>query len=153
MQLVESRTDSGLVVVEQSTDGAAVGRALRQHDSSLELQQWPHPSGQWLYKVVARTGDGPPHTVYVHQAHDGTPLPLSSRIVDEVRLLDRNSRRPHADEDELDRQHRAQLARDEERDRDALIDDWDFKHGRAVLPRGTSLRMARDKRRARGEKC
>lgn len=152
MGLVESRTDSGLILVEQSTDGAAIGRALKQHDPSLELQQWPHPSGTWLYKVVARAGDGSVRTVYVHQLADGTPLPLSSRLLDEVKRLDRNSRAPVASEDALNAAHRAGLDRQEQRDREALIDDWKFPHGRPVLPRSTALRMSRDRRRARGEK-
>jgi hypothetical protein len=53
----------------------------------------------------------------------------------------------------LNTARKARLARQLERNNEALADDWNPKHGRPVLPRGQSLRLARDKRRAKGEKC
>ena len=89
----------------------------------------------------------------VWQSDRGEPYPLSSALLDLVDRLDRNSRGAYQGEDELDLERQAEIARQLERDNEALADDWIPRHGRPVLHRSQSLRMARDKRRAKGEKC
>jgi hypothetical protein len=130
-------------------------RELRRRDPLLSLQGWPSAThGCILWRVVRESGpDRPPETVAVWQSESGEPYPLSSGLLDLVDRLDRNSRHRHVDDDEFERQRKAARDRQLERDNEALRDDWNPRHGRPLLPRSQSLRMARDKRRAKGEKC
>lgn len=155
MSLVERTLDSGLILSEQGMDGAAIGRALRKRDPLLSLQGWPsNTHGCIIWKVVRYAGpDRPPDTVCVWQSDRGEPYPLSSGILDLVDQLDKNTRSTYASEDERNAQLEAERRKATERANEAIRDDTTFKHGRPVLPRSQSLRMARDKRRARGEKC
>jgi hypothetical protein len=148
------RRAGGLLVAELGMDGTSLERELRKRDPLLSLQGWPSAThGCILWRVVREAGpDRPPETVAVWQSESGEPYPLSSGLLDLVDRLDRNSRHSHRGEDELERQRRAEVARQLERDNEALRDDWNFRHGRPVLHRSVSLRMARDKARARGEK-
>ena len=144
---------NGLVLAEHGMDTAALERELKRRDPLLSLQGWPSlEHGCVVWRVVRDAGpDRPPETVCVWQSERGQPYPLSSGLLELVDRLDRNTRGVHVSEDELNaRRERAQL-RQQERDNDALVDDWSPKHGRPVLPRSQSLRMARDKRRAKGE--
>jgi hypothetical protein len=151
---VERRTGD-LLVAELGMDGGALERELRRRDPLLSLQGWPSAThGCILWRVVRESGpDRPPETVAVWQSESGEPYPLSSGLLDLVDRLDRNSRHRHAGEDELERQRQVSRDRQVERENEALRDDWNPKHGRPLLPRSQSLRMARDKRRAKGEKC
>ena len=135
-------------------DGAAVERALKQLDPDLSLQGWPSQSlGCILWKVVRYAGpDRPPETVCVWQSDRGEPYPLSSGILDMVRQLDKNTRATYLSDTARDRLRAEELAKDKQRDSEDLADDWTAKHGRPVLPRSQSLRLARDKQRARGKK-
>jgi hypothetical protein len=154
MGLIERTLDSGLILSEYGQDSASLERELRKRDPDLTLQGWPSQAhGCILWKVVRYAGpDRPPDTVCVWQSERGEPFPLSSGILDLVDRLDRNTRHGHHGEDELNAARERELARQDARDREALTDDWTFKHGRPVLPRSQSLRMARDKQRARGKK-
>jgi hypothetical protein len=149
------RRAGDLLVAELGMDGTGLERELRKRDPLLSLQGWPSAThGCILWRVVREAGpDRPPETVVVWQSESGEPYPLSSGLLDLVDRLDRNTRHRHADEDELERARRKERDKQLERDNEALADDWNFRHGRPVLPRSQSLRMARDKRRGRGEKC
>jgi len=144
----------GLVLAEDSMDVAALERDLRRRDPLLALQGWPSlEHGCIVWRVVRDAGLGrPPETVCVWQSERGEPYPLSSGLLELVDRLDRNSRVVYASEDSIEQQRR--LARDRQvaRDNEALAADWNPKHGRPVLPRSQSLRMARDKQRAKGWK-
>ena len=154
MSYVERRTGD-LLVAELGMDGGALERELRRRDPLLSLQGWPSAThGCILWRVVRESGpDRPPETVAVWQSESGEPYPLSSGLLDLVDRLDRNSRHRHVDDDEFERRRVAARDRQVERDNEALRNDWNPRHGRPVLPRSQSLRMARDKRRAKGEKC
>jgi len=152
--VIHRHLESGLVVAEHGMDSISLERELSKRDPLLSLQGWPDPEyGRIRWRVVRETPEGGFETV-VCWPESGEPYPLSSGILD---LLDRhdrnNTRRDYKDEDELERERRAAVTRQQERDDEALVDDWTPKHGRPVLHRGQSLRMARDKRRAKGEKC
>ena len=136
-------------------DGGVLERELRKRDPLLSLQGWPSAThGCILWRVVRESGpDRPPETVAVWQSESGEPYPLSSGLLDLVDRLDRNSRHRHVGDDEFERRRKAARDRQVERDNEALRDDWNPRHGRPVLPRSQSLRMARDRRRAKGEKC
>ena len=154
MSYVERRTGD-LLVAELGMDGGALERELRRRDPLLSLQGWPSAThGCILWRVVRESGpDRPPETVAVWQSESGEPYPLSSGLLDLVDRLDRNSRHRYQSEDALERRRQAKRDRQVERDNEALRNDWNPRHGRPVLPRSQSLRMARDKRRAKGEKC
>lgn len=157
MPLVERTLDSGLIVTE-GADHAAIERELRKRDRDLSLQGWPSQTqGCILWKVVRYAGpDRPPDTVCVWQSDRGEPFPLSSGILDLVDRLDRNTRHHYADEDERNARLKRERAKQTDRDNEALRDDYKTVMGAGhagLLPRGQSLRRARDKRRNRGEKC
>jgi hypothetical protein len=155
--VIQRDHSSGLVVAELGMDGGAIELELKRRDPLLALQGWA--SVEWgciLWRVVRDVGaDRPPETVLVWMnPRSGEPYPLSSGLLDELDRHDRNNtRRDYKDTDRLNVEREARVVRQQERDNEALRDDWLMKHGRPVLPRSQSLRMARDKRRAKGEKC
>jgi len=153
--MIHRSLENGLVLAEHGMDGAAVERELKRRDPLLTLQGWPSTEhGCIVWRVVRDAGLGRgPETVCVWQSESGTPYPLSSGLLALVDRLDRNTRHAHVDEDELERARVAARARQTARDNEALADDWNPRHGRPVLPRSVGLRIARDRRRAKGEKC
>lgn len=158
MSLAYRRTESGLVFPESGVDEAAIRRALRDHDDQLRLippgvdmagRPQPERVG---YRVARLTGGDRPLEFLCFWGNDmGDPYPLSHAIVDMVKQLDRNTGSAYMDDVVRNELARQVKEKDWARDTEALADDWAFKHGRPVLPRGQSLRRARDKRRARGE--
>jgi len=154
VRLVYSKTDSGLLVAEESAEGAAVARALRDHDSELRLvPQHSESLGGRYWAVYRYAGsEKPAEPVCTWLGENGEPIPLSFGLVEKVKRLDRSSR---DETPEADAANAAlKVSNDRERDRrvEDLVDDWYRREGRlAVLPRGQHLRRARDKRRARGE--
>lgn len=154
MGLVERTLESGLVLATDAMDSAALERALKKRDPLLGLQGWPSEiHGTILWKVVRQSPGRAPETVCVWQSDRGEPYPLSSALLDLVDKLDRNTRSSYGTVEERNEQRRAEFARQEANDNEAIIDDTTFKHGRPLIPRSQSLRMSRDKRRNRGEKC
>jgi hypothetical protein len=148
------RRIGGLVLAELGMDGAALERELRRRDPLLSLQGWPSLEHRCiLWRVVREAGERGPETVCVWQSESGEPYPLSSGLLDLVDRLDRNTRSDYARDDERNARRRDALVRQQERDNEALAQDWTPRHGRPVLPRSQALRMSRDKRRAKGEKC
>jgi hypothetical protein len=146
--VIHRSLESGLVLAEQGMDGAALERELRKRDPLLGLQGYlslEHRAVVW--RVVREAGEAGPETVCVWQSESGEPYPLSSGLLSLVDRLDRNSRGAYAGVDELDARRRAEQARQQQRDNEALADDWNPKHGRPVLHRSRSLQMTRAKRR------
>jgi hypothetical protein len=153
MGLVERTLDSGLVLQEYGQDHASLERELKRRDRDLSLVgEFSETHGCIIWKVILNRPDRPWETVYVWMSERGEPYPLSSGILDGLDRLDRNTRAVHVGEDEINAARDRELAEQDVRDREALVDDWTFKHGRPVLPRSQSLRMSRDKQRARGKK-
>jgi len=155
VSLVYSRSDSGLVVAEHGADESAVARALREHDRELRLVRQPSDTFECLvWKVYRSAGsERPAEFICAWTDRSGAPLPLSHRLVDMVKGLDRGSRAPHMDADALNAQRRERAEKDVKRHNQDLIDDHLPRVGRnPVLHRGQSLRMARDKQRAKGRK-
>lgn len=150
---------SGLLVAGQAAAPDHVRKQLRQIRDDLRLgvevdEHW----GCYVFKVLSYQGESTAAVWLFDWRQDmedpsSAPLPLSSGILTEAasRLLD--SRRQFEDP------HRANLAR-EERERVERVERYAdgfreaFRRGRRspVLHRSQSLRMARDKQRARGEK-
>ena len=148
----ESRTGSGLTVIEQGGDGAAVERALRRLDPDLRLVPQEHPAGM-IWKVFVDQGPDRPATfVLAWQNELGEPLPLSSRLIDEVQRHAKEGRGNYKTEDELNREKKERERKQSDTDNQDLVEDWLMPHGRPVLHRGQHLRMSRDKQRARGKK-
>lgn len=158
MGLIHSRRDSGLIVAEYGTDGAAVRRALKDYDRNLELL----PPGvdaiggadRRHWRVYARVGgDRPLVFVTAWATESGEPLPLSMRLLDRVKEQDLNTRVRYLDAD-------ARNARkQEERDRRSKQEGVDLteEHLRSAkkfhpVHRSVGLRMTRDKLRAKGRK-
>lgn len=147
MGLVYTRRDDGLVLAQASQDEAAVARALKQHDSELRLvPQESDVLGKRCYKVYRYAGSERPAEFILAWMKDGEALPLSMGLVDAVKALDRNSRAPYQDEDELNAAMRERRDKQTADDIEAIRSDWATREGRsAVLPRSVSLRQARSR--------
>lgn len=154
-----SQTESGLVLPSQGSDEAAVRRALKEHDPELVLlppgvdvagRPAPERVG---YRVYRRSGGDRPLDFVCFWGNDQfDPYPLSSSLIDRVKELDRNTASLHLDELARDEIRRQEIAATSARDQEALAADWATPHGRPVLHRSQSLRLARDKQRAKGKK-
>lgn len=157
MSLTYTKTDSGLLVAENRASREAVAAALRDHDRDLRLVPSVVNNGtQVLWKVYAYRGSETPAVfLFAWEDQNREPLPLSMNLVEKAKQQDKNSRAPRDNEDT----HNARLVAERDRDRTNLAVAVAQEHepringSRTILPRSTSLRMARDKRRARGEKC
>lgn len=148
-----TRSQSGLILATESMDAAALEPLLRKLDPDLSLQAWPSRDGPPTWKVVRHfSRDHPPETICSWVDDSGRPLPLGEGLLDLVRRLDRNQRATYVDPDVRNRQLKEALDKNWDDETEALTDDWRFKHGRPVLPRSQSLRMSRDKQRAKGKK-
>ena len=135
----------------QGADEKYVARALREYDPALRLIPGL-PRAGIPYKVYAYRGDQPAVFICAWE-ENGKALPLSTRLLEMVKQQDRTTRSPAPDADVLEARRRERLAKDEDAMAQDLIDDWRGREGRsAMLPRSQSLRRARDKARARGEK-
>jgi hypothetical protein len=146
--LVYSRTDSGLLVAEEgASDEKAVGRLLRDYDSDLRLVPATFHDGRLGYKVYRYAGpDRPAEFICYWGNEEGEPYPLSSRLLDKVRELDRNSRAPYLSEDELNARAQEKRERQIRQDAEDLVDDVATTAG--VMPcfhRGAHLRRSRAK--------
>jgi len=135
----------------QGADEAHVSRALREYDDDLRLI--PGVPKQGIpYKVYVYRGDQPAVFVCAWADKNGDPLPLSSALLEMVKLHDRHTRDRAPDADEMNARLRERQAHDNETDTEALVDDWRTREGRyALLPRSRSLYLARARARARGE--
>lgn len=155
--LVHSRTGSGLIVSEYGADGAAVLRALKDHDPDLRLIP-PGVSVQGAHRehwavYLYRGSERPPVFVLAWTGPDGGPLPLSHRLVDAVKQRDLNGRGNPLSADQLNAARAEARRRQEERDREALRHDHLSSAGKHHVPhRSVALRMTRDKQRSRGRK-
>lgn len=135
-----------------ASDERAVARALREYDDELRLV--PQPTSQGLAYQVRRWcgGDRPSEFLFFWADQYGNALPLSMRLLDHVKEHDRNTQSRRLDADARNALKQAAEDKGWSDDIEALASDWAAKHGRPVLPRSQSLRMSRDKQRARGEK-
>lgn len=124
---VYSKTESGLLVPDQAAgDEKAIARLLREYDADLRLV--PQAGG---YRVYRYAGSNRPSEFILYWGdNQGNPYPLSSRILDEVRKLDRNSRTPYLSVDALDEQRKAKQEKDIDDATKDLSDDWKSIHGR-----------------------
>jgi hypothetical protein len=149
--LTYSRTESGLLVAENaSADERAVARALRDHDPDLRLVPQSRVGDRIGYSVYRYAGSDRPaeFLLFWGNTASGEPYPLSSRLLDEVKRLDRNSRGAgdYVDVDERNARAKAELREHADKQGEELFDDWRKREGRsALLPRGVSLRRARSK--------
>jgi hypothetical protein len=74
------------------------------------------------------------------------------QLLELVKQHDKNTQSRQLDADAKNALKKAREDAHWEAEMEALRTDWEPTHGRPVLPRSTSLRMSRDKKRARGEK-
>lgn len=153
MSLVHSRTASGLHVAEHGSDHASVAAALRDHDDRLRLvPQGVDSDGRPLWKVMYDLGpDRPAETVMVWMDERlQQALPLSHRLVDEVKRLDRNGRGDNVDVDAHNARVREQA---EQQLHEELVGVGLEEAARTrrspALHRGVHLRRSRHKRGGR----
>lgn len=147
-----------LYVVESRSDRSDIERALRQIDRGLFLEKQVTLEGEIVWCVVAEVfGDHPPLTIFEWRDESGRPISeLAMGIVDRVNRLERD---PVVLAKRL-RERNEALKRERDRRRDEAYETMAREmvpsiQGRrsAVLHRSQALRMARDRRRAQGDKA
>ena len=156
MGLVFNNRPSGLVVAYQGSDEAACAAALKEYDRDLRLvPQDTDAYGRRVYKVYRYQGSEQP-SVFVCGWWDefGQPYDQLSitGLLDMVKRLDRNTRFEHIDPDERNQRLVAQRRKEAEEALDEIGKEFEGRlDGRksSPLPRSQSLRLARDKIRAR----
>lgn len=158
--LVYTEVGRGLVVCEAPVEAQSITRALKQLSDRLFLELHLTQGHGYVWTVQEHVGENaggsPYRTVLYWTDGEGIPLPLTWRIVDKVKQLEGDAvvRITAAKEEGL---RRRQAALAEVREAAAEMAGEVQKAMRpghsAVLPRGVGLRMARDRRRARGENC
>jgi len=138
MGLVHSQTDSGLVIAEESADEAAVARALKQLDPTLELTKQIDPAYmRWVYKVHSCLGsERPPVFITDWRDKDGTPRDLTFSLVDRVRRLDRNSRSEALEADRMNDEFERKTLMRRQDELDALRSEYEpaLKSNRLAVP-------------------
>lgn len=118
MPLVYSEI-GGITVASNATDEATVRRELKKIDDRYMLDCVPVDGGM-CWTVLCRIGsDLPPWVVTNWLGDDGTPLPLSSGLVEKVKRLRVDGRGDYIDPEIANEKLRAKNAADF----DELIDD------------------------------
>ena len=155
MGLVHSQTDSGLSVLSQGADEAAVSRALRQHDNDLRLvPQDSDAYGSRVYKVYRYCGpDRPAEFLFLWGDDYGNPYPLSMAVVERVKQFDKNARgnAEYVDPDEHNRRMKERIQRGYDADVDTIKSE-ELRRGTKsyVFHRSPALAVARRRGRRKG---
>ena len=155
MGIVFSQSDSGLVIASEGADEATCRAALKQHDPDLCLvPQDSDAFGRRIYKVYRRVNNERSEFVCFWGNPDTLePYPLSvTGLLEMVKSQDKTGRNVEVSLAERERRAAAERYRDGRRDLDAIVEEFDGKiEGKksSPLPRSQSLRMMRDRVRAR----
>jgi hypothetical protein len=153
-----TRTHGSLAVVEQTIDRKRIERELRALDPALFLDPEIDLQGRFVWTVKEHIGSAvPPHLVFEwRDPQSKDPLPLTWGILDRVRRSEKGRGTTWVGEiNKANDARRERLRQDADAVYQEITDDVTprMRDTRsAVLPRGVGLRMARDKRRAKGEK-
>jgi hypothetical protein len=146
-----------LAVVRSVAAPDEVQRALKRLDPALFVEQQIGFDQEPVWCVVCDIGDaGPPVTIMEWRDPDGSPIPyVSLDLVDRVARMERDGARLTASA--IEKNQAIVEAGKRERRQQYLDMQADIMPSilgkRSVnLPRGQSLRMMRDKARARGDK-
>lgn len=147
MGFVYSRTDNGLLVADHQVGGEEIARLLRQYDDDLRLVPSIDQDRQCvLWKVYSYRGPNHPSLfVLAWQTEDGTPLPLSSRLLDEVKKHDRNTAYTFEDEDQKNARLKQAVESQWERNAEASHAYWKPVHGR-IPHRGRNVLLGKIRR-------
>lgn len=144
-----------LDVVETPKDKNAIQHAIRQIDDRLFIEMQRTLRGEDVWCVVCPVGsDRPPITILEWRDENDEPIPhLASGLINRVERMERDGKRlsaavMKANSDLIETQRRDTTGAY----RDIVHDMQAREHRSAVLPRSQSLRMSRDKERARGKK-
>lgn len=130
MGLVQSTTDSGLILME-SEDGAAVARALQALDPRLSLRCDPNR----LWRVYFND-QGRDVFILAWEDAEGKPLPLSSRLIDKVQERDRAGRGEPRDADAMNAELERKMQKQRENDIEAIRSEYEpaLKSKRVSVP-------------------
>src|SRR5262245_42037120 len=106
-------------------DEVAVERALKRLDGRFVLQKHSRDGveGGWVYKVVCFVSDTYAPVVLTWTDEHGTPLPLSSGIIDKMQSLQLSDRHGIEDPDEHNRKVVERVEKDRAEIAQAVIDD------------------------------
>lgn len=123
MEMVETR--SGLFVAAETASPASVAALLRSHDDRLRLVPGISEEHQTqIWRVYRWRGpDRPAECVCAWTTPDGTPLPLSSQLLEKVQQLDKTTVGAAPDPDIENAKLKAARAKDHKREREAIRDE------------------------------
>lgn len=148
----------GLAVAFSPTDTETVARALRRLDDRLFLDPEYEPlgpNGPYVFMTVKyHLGSGYPPSLVCEWRDSNGPKPLSLALVEQVKRQEGRMASAFAEvmaANELKRQKAVKDVGDAAYEVGLDAPKAAGKVG-ALLPRSQSLRMARDRRRSRGEK-
>ena len=149
----------GLAVAFNPADKREVQRALERLDKGLFLDQELEPIGPYgpyVYWVVKHwIGSGVAPVPVLEWRDDNGPWPLTMAIVEKVRRENRSWEEVFKHILEVNRAKQIAAVKETEDAVEAIAREgyYSARGTRSVnLPRSQSLRMARDRARARGEK-
>lgn len=146
-------TDSGIVYPAEGMDGARIRAALKEHDRNLDLTQYADPHWNcWVYKVVYAVSPERQEVLFAWRDPNGRPLPLSSGLIDKVKLLDKNTSVAAPDPDVKNEELKEKREQDWADTREDLTKSYlrESKYT-TILPRSRNLYLARARARARGK--
>lgn len=126
-QSVFYKNEHGLLVPDQAAgDERAIARLLKDYDPDLRLV--PQKNGYRVYRYAG--SERPAEFILYWGDERGNPYPLSGRILDEVRKLDRNSRAEYKSPEQLNDEHKVRETKRVQTAARDLYDDWKSVHGR-----------------------
>lgn len=156
MSLVESVHESGVVLVEETRDHSALRRALKQIDPRLRLLSpetvFPGtPPGYWRV-VCLYDQDRPAVPVLTWMTPYGDPLPLTSRILDEVNRHRLDGRGYGKTSDERNDDLKETVAKERRAQLDAIHDEYEahLERGRVGVSLGATNKVPYWMRQHRG---
>lgn len=155
-----TRQVGSLAVIEETVDRKRIDAELRRFDPNLFLDAEIDTRGRFVWAVMEHLGsERPPHLVFEWRDERGEPLPLSSGLIEQIRKIAARRSRGVSVFDvvrDANEQRRSEATRASERAYEEITEDLLPRLGgrrSAALPRSQALRMSRDRRRGRGEKC
>jgi len=155
MALSEYR-HGALIVVQDLPDRNDLVRALKQIDERLFIEKQLTLEQEQVWCVVVDIGrDEPPVTILEYRSKGGIPLQLDSGIIERTAQMERDGGRLHQRVIDRNRQFQAEKrAKMREDVAEITKDRIPSIEGRSSwpIPRSQSLRMSRDKQRAKGHK-
>ena len=131
-------------MAQEGRDEAAIRAELKAYDPHLCLVKQPTSRGI-AYQVWYRATDSAANSILTWCDPDGTPRPLSSGLMEEVRKLDKNTYGPSLDPDAMNKAMKEKKALERQIEEEEYIRETEKRGKRSpVFHRGPHLRRDRE---------